>query len=76
MIPFNLMPFLLQSINAPVGVRLVLNVFFLFFFYLLAHNVLTHTDAARWGGATLWGGCFDKGFRSLPKDLKQKATNQ
>lgn len=32
--------------------------------------MLTHTDAAHWGGTTLWGGCFDKGFMSLPKDLK------
>lgn len=24
-----------------------------------------------WEAQTLWGGCFDKGFTSLPKDLKQ-----
>lgn len=47
MIPFNLMPFLLQSSNAPAGVQLAVCLFYIF----LAHNVLTHTNAARWGGA-------------------------
>lgn len=52
MIPFKLMPFLLRSSNAPAGVRLAVR---LFFFTPLAHNVLTHINAERLGGADAVG---------------------
>lgn len=54
MIRFNLMPFLLRSSNAPAGVRLAVRNFFIFFLPL-AHNVLTHRNVVRWGGADAVG---------------------
>lgn len=61
MIPFNLMPFLLRSSNAPAGVRLAVC---LFLFLPLAHNVLTHIRMRRVGEAQhRWEVALIKGLR-------------